>query len=212
MPEEPSGDWDAARYQREKRNFIASRALLRPITLHAGVIFALTGLAGWGTSGLLLLSGLRHMALRYAIAFGVAYLVFALAVRVWADFLRQERKADWTEGGWDFPAGGDGEGCLLVLAALAIGLLAASLVTLLGGVPLLLEVAFEVVFAGVVVRRLGRRETIGDWRGRLLRNTWLPALAIALVLVIVAAWLQHRAPEARTLPEAVRSVWGARAT
>ena len=199
-------EWDGARYQREKRNFIEQRRLLRPLAVHAGVIFALTGLAGWLASRALLAAGVHNLPVRYAASFLVAYLAFALCVRGWSSLMRRERGS--TEGSWDFPQVVDGEGCLVMLAMLAVGMVLALVFSLLGGIPLLLEVAFEVVFAGVVVRRLGRRETVGDWSGTLLRNTWLPALAIALVMVTLAGWLQHEAPAARTLGEAVRSVWG----
>ena len=199
------GEWDAARYQREMRSFIEKRSLLRPITLHAALIFTVTGMLGWLCSWILLKAGTVNMPLRYAASFLVSYLVFALCVRVWADSMRQERDGNLLEGAADF-AGADGEGCLFVAAVFLVSLVLAGLFALLGGVPLLLEVAFEVVFAGVVVRRLGRRETLGDWSGRLVRGTWLPALLIGLALVAVAGWLHHQAPHARTLAEAVRAL------
>lgn len=208
MPEErASEDWDAARYQRERRSFIERRLLLRPVTLHAGLIFGVTGFAGWLASKLLLALGMRNMPLRYALAFLLSYLVFALAVRVWSDFMRAERDGASGWGGGFLQGADGGEGCLMVLAFLLAGLLLAAVFALFGGGSLLLEVAFEVVFAGVVVRRLGRRETVGDWSGRLLRNTWLPATVAALVLVTAAGWLQHEVPAARTLGEAVRALW-----
>lgn len=200
VPEE----WDAARYHRERRDFIERRQLLQPLAFHAGLIFTVTGLAGWLASRALLAAGLRNMPMRYAASFTVAYLVFALCVRAWSDLMRRERGS--LEGGWDFPQVIDGEGCLLALAVLVVAMVFALVISLLGGLPLLLEVAFEVVFAGVVVRRLGRRETVGDWSGTLLRNTWLPASAIALLLVCLAGWLQHEAPGASTLGEAVRAL------
>lgn len=206
MPEErASREWDAARYERERRGFIESRSLRRPITLHAVLIFTVTGVVGWATSFLLLKAGAANMPLRYAASFLVAYLAFALSVRVWSDFMRQERGsgAGWDGSGLDLPLV-DSEGCLFVVGIFVAALILAGLFTLLGGVPLLLDVAFEVVFAGVMVRRLGRVEKVGDWSGKLVRSTWLPALVIALVLVSAAGWLQHKAPEARTLVQAVK--------
>ena len=70
----------------------------------------------------------------------------------------------------------------------------------------MLEVAFEVAFAGTVVKRLGRTEIVGDWARRLLAGTWLHAL-VALLLVGVAAWLQHQAPRATKFSEAVGVVF-----
>lgn len=207
MPEESRPpEWSAAEYERNKRQFVEKRALLRPITLHAGIIFAVTGAAGWLCSRLLLGAGLHSLPARYAMTFVVAYAVFALCVRVWADFMRTER--DGSLSGWDMAAAdASGEGCLLTLGALVVGLLAATVFALMGGVPLLLEVAFEVVFAGAVVRRFGRRQLVGDWSGRLLRGTWLPAALLAFALVVVAGWLQRRAPEAVTLVQALRVVF-----
>lgn len=194
--------WDSARYEREKRDFVERRALLRPITLHLALIFMVTIFAGWFCSWLLLRAGATNMPMRYAVSFLFAYLAFAVAVRVWADAMRQDRASSETNW-WDFADfGGDAEGCLVVVAVFLVSVLVAGLVTLMGGVPLLLEIAFEVVFAGVVVRRLGRRERIGDWTGQLVRRTWLPALAIAFVLVAAAGWMQHKVPQARTLAQA----------
>lgn len=204
MPEDSRpGEWDTARYEREKRSFVEKRSLLRPITLHAALIFTATGVVGWGFSWLLLQAGATSMPLRYAATFVVAYLAFLACVRLWADSMRRERDGNLFEGATDLPAA-DAEGCLFVVAAFLVSLVAASFFSLFGGVALLLEVAFEVVFAGVVVRRLGRRETLGDWSGRLVRGTWLPALLVGLALVSAAGWLQKKAPEARTVAEAVR--------
>ena len=73
-----------------------------------------------------------------------------------------------------------------------------------GGLPLLLEVAFEVVFAGVIVRRARRTHVIGDWLGTALRCTWIHAAVTAIVLVGAAAYVQHKVPEAATLREGMK--------
>lgn len=95
----------------------------------------------------------------------------------------------------------------MVLITLLLGLLVAGLFAMAGGLPLLLEVAFEVVFAGVVVRRLSRTETVGAWASRLVGNTWPHALVALVLLTGLAAWLQAHAPGSRTFAEAVRIVW-----
>ena len=200
-------EWDRARYEREKRNFIERRLRFRFVNLHAGLIFAVTWLGGWLSSWALLKLGIASLPLRYAISFILAYAMFIACVRIWADFMRKEHgdAGSWDGGGFDIP-GADAEGCAVVLVALLLGLLLAGLFALVGGAPLLLEVAFEVVFAGVVVRRLSRRETVGAWAHRLVRNTWLPALLVWAALVAVAAWLQAEAPGSRTFAEAIRVV------
>lgn len=53
---------------------------------------------------------------------------------------------------------------------------------LIGGPELLLEVAFEVAFAGTLVRRLRHFQVVGSWKGRLLRSTAPFALAVMLGL------------------------------
>ena len=203
-------DWDSTRYAREKRNFIESRLRFRSVYLHAVLIFGVTWLAGWLCSFLLLKSGVNLMAVRYAAAFAFSYLVFLGAVRVWADFMRQQERsnsADDAANGLDLFSAGDVESCAFALLAVVAGRVIAGLFAMAGGLPVLLEVAFEVVFAGTVVRRVSRRETIGDWSSRLVSKTWLPALVNCVVLVGFAAWLQSRAPGSRTFAEALRMLF-----
>ena len=202
-------DWDSARYAREKRDFIETRLRFRSVYFHASLIFAVTWLAGWLCSFLLLKSGVTLLAGRYAVSFGVSYLVFICAVRVWADFMRRDDRSSSASardgfGSLDLPSFGDGEGCVAVLAVLVLGLVIAALFAKTGGLPMLLEVAFEVVFAGTIVRRMSRKETIGDWSSRLIRKTWLSALVSFILLVSVAAFLQASAPGSQTFAEAWR--------
>jgi hypothetical protein len=199
-------DWDRGEYEREKRRFIESRLLHRWVYFHAAGIFTLTWLAGWAASWALLKLGLRNMPLRYALGFALAYLVFMLCVRAWADTMRQERGSAGDPGASFDAPGADAEGCAVVMAAAVIGMAAAALFAMTGGLSLLLEVAFEVVFAGAVVRRVSRRTVVGDWAGVLWRNTWPHALAVMLALVAVAAWLQRKVPGALTFSEAVRAL------
>jgi hypothetical protein len=200
-----SEEWDRARYEREKRNFIESRSRFRSIYFHAALIFTVTWLAGWACSWALLKFGMGSMPLRYGLSFFLAYLVFVGCVRVWADSMRAERGgAD--VGSFDLPVA-DGEGCAIVMACLVLGLLLAGVFALTGGLPLLLEVAFEVVFAGVIVKRLSRRQEVGDWLAALVRHTWLRALVAWVVLVIVAGVLQHQAPEVKTFAAATKALW-----
>ena len=95
-------------------------------------------------------------------------------------------------------------------ALTAVALIAATLFAMLGGLPLLLEVAFELAFAGVVVRRISGRQELGNWVGVLIRNTWWQALLALVLLVGLAAWLQAKAPQAKTFSQAVSQVWKGR--
>ena len=148
------------------------------------------------------------MPARYAISFFLSYLVFIAAVRVWSDFVAAERRGEG--GGWDGSGldmfGADAEGCLVVAGIFLVAMIVAAVFALTGGLPLLLEVAFEVAFAGVVVRRVSRTQLVGDWLGALIRNTWLHALVALCVLVTIAAVLQARAPDAKTFAAAAKSL------
>lgn len=201
-----SEGWTALEYERQRRRFVESRLLHRNVYFHASLIFTGTLLTGWICSRALLMLGMASLPLRYALGFAGAYAVFLLLVRVWADFVRRERGDGL--GGGDMIDGlnmfsGDAEGCFFVLAAWIVGLVAAGVFALVGGMPLLLEVAFEVVFAGVIVRRARRVVVVGDWLGALLGRTWLYALVTALFLVSIAGYAQHKVPAARTLREAL---------
>jgi hypothetical protein len=198
-------EWDAARYAREKRNFIESRSRFRPLYWHAALIFTITWLAGWASSWAFLKGGMQSMPQRYGVSFLLSYLVFIGCVRVWADFMRAER-GGFGGGNFDLPVA-DGEGCAIVLVCLLLGMLLASVFALTGGLSLLLEVAFEVVFAGVIVKRLSRRQEVGNWLAALVRCTWLHALVAWLVLVGAAGWLQRQAPEVHTLAAAAKAIW-----
>ena len=201
-----SDDWDGARYEREKRRFIESRLQFRSVYFHTALIFTITWLAGWLCSWALLKVGAHNMPLRYGISFLFSYGVFVLCVRQWAGYMRAERgSGDLGGGSFDMP-GADAEGCFFVFIALIAGLLVAALFAMSGGLPLLMEVAFEVVFAGIVVKRLSRKQTLGDWLGALVRNTWIHALVALIALVSVAAILQVKAPQAATFAAAIKTL------
>lgn len=205
--------WDRKRYEEEKRRFIQQRINLSPLWSHFTLVFASCWGAAWLSSWSLLHffsashAWARSLSVRYAIAFVLAYGVFFLSVRVWIDVVRrethqQDESFDLGDGGF----GGDAEGCLMVIVVILIGFVVGGLFFAAGGAPMLLEAAFEAAFAGVVVRRLSGEITLGDWKRRLFINTWLPALMSMIVLIVVAAWLQHKAPQASTFAGAVRSI------
>ena len=198
--------WDYREYLSQRQHFLANRGEYHPMVLATTLIFSATWLAGWLFSTLLLWRGMQSMPLRYGLAFLASYAVFFLCVRVWCNSVHHDRGGN--DGSLDSP-GFDGEGCLVVLAIALAALLVAGLFWASGGFAALLEVAFEVAFAGTVVRRLGRTEIVGNWAGRLLIGTWLQALVAVLLLVCVAAWLQHKAPSATKFSEAVAIIFRA---
>ena len=197
-------DWDKARYEREKRTFVDHRLRFRSVYFHAALIFTVTWLAGWGFSFLLLKLGMLSLAARYALSFLLSYFVFLGAVRVWADFMREDRKGGPDFGDFGGVDAGGFDGCAIVLVALIAGLIAATVFSMTVGLPVLLEVAFEVAFSGVVVRRLSRSETIGEWASKLVSKTWLPAMLALIFLTGCAALLQKYAPGTHTFAQAIQ--------
>jgi hypothetical protein len=144
------------------------------------------------------------MPLRYAISFIVSYGAFFLCVRVWCNSVHHNR-GDSSGEIWDLGAGG--EGCLYMIAIAIAAFIVAGLFRASGGFGALLEAAFEVAFAGTVVRRLSRTEIVGRWARALFLNSWMQALAALVILVGVAAALQRAAPGAQTFSQALRQVW-----
>src|SRR5205807_37886 len=73
-----------------------------------------TGSAGFFLDWMMLRLGLRRMSLRYALAVGLAYLVFLGLIKVWLVFhYRRKARADGSSSsGWDLslPSGSGGGG------------------------------------------------------------------------------------------------------
>jgi hypothetical protein len=76
----------------------------------------------------------------------------------------------------------------------------------IGGYGLLLEVAFEIAFAGTVVRGIGKQSMLGNWPKALLQRTWWIALAVMAVVVAIAGMMQSAAPDAVTMVQAYKAV------
>jgi hypothetical protein len=207
--------WDRKRYEEEKRSFIQKRVHQAPLWGQFTLVFGVSWGAAWFSSWYLLHffaeahPWARSLPTRYAIAFLFAYACFFLAVRGWIEFARHEPEHQVDQPQVDLLTWGspDAEGCFIVFVVLAVGVAVGGLFLALGGAPMLLEAAFEAVFAGVVVKRpLLGDFVLGGWKMRLLQNTWKQALASILVLVTLAAWLQQQAPQTTTLAAAVRAM------
>ncbi|MBL9200486.1 MAG: hypothetical protein JNL39_08265 [Opitutaceae bacterium] len=201
-------NWDEHKEEKERRRFVEAGVDKRPPVVGSAIIFFAVWLGGWGCSSLLHVLGMKSIPLRYAISTLVSYGIFIWSVGVWCRHVAKPRKPS---SGWGSPIDGinglegDGEGCLLVLAVLAIGLLFSGVFYFMGGYALLFEVAFEIAFAGTMVYRMGKRATLGDWAGALLQRTWLPALVTAGILVALGATMQARHPEASTMAQAIKA-------
>jgi hypothetical protein len=81
--------------------------------------------------------------------------------------------------------------------ALALGLVAVVYTIWLAPV-LLAEVALDAALVSALYRKL-RREDAGTWIGATLRRTWIPALAVVVLMTIAGSALQYAAPEARSI-------------
>jgi hypothetical protein len=204
------GIWNPQEIERQKQQFIAQR-LDRVGGFGLFLVFALTTAATWFWARALLSGGVTNMPLRYAITGLVAYAVFACCVRVWADFqkrieYKRSSSSDFAEAGLDAATSLDEAGCVLALGvalAWVVGIAAFAALWAFGGIAMLLEVAFEVAFAGVVVRKLRGTETVGNWFSVLLKKTALPALLITALAMGFAAWGQSRYPQAVTMGEVI---------
>lgn len=203
--------WSRKEYLERKQKFLADCEPQHGQVMfwHVWLMTTMTWLAGWVISALLKMKGLHNMPVRYAISFAGSYLVFAGLVRAWASYAQaypMHRSGDSGGGYVDGPFIAD-EGCFVVLGIGLFSLLMVGGVWLLGGFPLLLEVAFEVVFAGTVVRGIRPNFVLGQWFRLFLDLTWLRAALIAACFVGIAAALQAKAPTATTFAEAWRVIF-----
>lgn len=173
------------------------------------LVFTATLLSMWLISAVLLKLGLHNMPVRYVLSCALAYLGFFGWMRIWASYqLRHPAERESWHG--DVPADlpfAD-EGCFIVLAIGFVGLLASWMVWLFGGIPLLLEVAFEVAFAASMVRRVRHRtyDAPGWWRV-LWRHTWLAALIVTLLSAGAGYFLQSKAPGNITMSGALKNIF-----
>ena len=216
-------------------------------------------------------AGVESLALRYALALGVGYLVYLLLLRVWAGMLVREEERDVPDPGLDLPwpdgggragggyeAGGGGdfggggahasfdvpadagsalgdaasalgdaasgaldavsgadEGAIVVIPVLAV--FAAVAAALLGagwlllayfGTEALLAAAVELAFAYTAARTVVRVEREG-WLLAAIRLSWKPLLGALVCAVALGAAIDHFAPQAGSLAEAVQR-WHAR--
>lgn len=182
----------------------------RKPVLATTLMFVVIWLSGWACSALLLHFGWYSMAVRYAASSLVSYGMFFWCVRFWCDFAVKPEKAKVDKSDWVGDPGingvGDDEGCLIAVAIIVLAFLLSGVFFLVGGYAMLVEVAFEVAFAGTLVKSMGQEYTVGNWAGKLFRKTWLPALLVAAILVGFAAKMQHDYPQSHTLAQAFKAM------
>ncbi len=202
--------WSKHKLETERKRFVAARKDHVSWTGLAAV-FLVTFFATWAASTALFHWTTLRMPVRYVLAMVVGYGVFFLVVRVWSDF--QKRAPQYRPRDNDDVATlelmqfDNGSGFFLVIIGLPLALIFGALVSWIGA-AMLLEVAFEVAFAGVMVRSVWKTDhTVGNWQGALLRKTWLWA-ALAMLLVYQGAhFLQSRFPSLQTAADVVVELW-----
>lgn len=91
---------------------------------------------------------------------------------------------------------------LLIVLAVAGSVLFASAWLVVSAPALFAELLLDVLLAAGLYRRL-RAKADGHWLETALRRTWAPFLVAAVVLVAAGFAIQHFAPQAHTLGEAL---------
>ena len=201
--------WDPRKEEKERQRFVAEGLEQRPPVVAVAVIFMGVWLSGWACSAFLLARGMNSIPERYAISTLVSYGFFIFSVGVWCRYWANPHKSRGDTNSpldaiGDVP-GPEDEGCLVVIAVAAVFLLLSGIFWLVGGYAMLFEVAFESAFAGTMVYRMGRRDSLGNWAGTLIRRTWLSALVAGGLLVGTGAKMQHDHPNAKTMSQAIKA-------
>jgi hypothetical protein len=93
---------------------------------------------------------------------------------------------------------------VLAIGCAALGLVAIFYTIWLAPV-LLAEVAVDAAIVTALYRKL-RREDAGTWIGATLRRTWVPALAVVILMMAAGTALQYAVPEARSIGGVVRTL------
>ena len=196
------------------------------------LIVALAALVGLLASAVFWRVGVTAMAWRYPLATLVAYAAFLGLIGLWL----RTRAEDWSDGAgdgadlaldaWDAAHGGAessgsadgagwadgadaGEWALLLLVGLALLALASAAVLVVAQAPVLLaEVALDGAVAGSLYHRLreGERQ---HWTASVWRHTRWHLLALLVGLALLGGVVQHMAPQAVTLGQALAAWRGA---
>ena len=215
------------RTQRLRRNALKrAEAWLQTRTtprLHMTLIVSATGAAAFLFSFLMLCAGLDAMGIRYALAVGLAYLVFLLLLRLWLSYTTSNESSALCESLLDVAdglrltpdivntirEGGAGGGAiadaggglsfdefvfvLVAAAAVAAGFLVC--IYVVWTAPALLA---EVMVDGLVMSRILKRMNLRGgayWASGALKRTWLPALLAVLFFGIAGFALQRVVPD-----------------
>lgn len=197
--------WTERQERNERHAFVSQRLDHSPPVFAVMLMCIGMWLIGWLTSAALLARGMHLLPMRYAIAFIAAYCCLFCFVRIWGEYARRQPDSK-TEKLQKSINPVLGEGLVWLFPFFIIPLLVSAAVWLVGGYALLLEVAFEIAFAGTVVRGVSKQTLVGHWALSLLRRTWLLALLVMALLCAFAAMMQHAAPETDTIAQAYMAI------
>ncbi len=192
-------------------------------------VLILTAVTGFGISRALHHLGLEAMWARYPVSVLLAYIAFLVFMRAWVAYEQSRfdpedpdllealknpltpKMADNSHGGWlnwlDVPDVGFGEGCLPMLAILALAGLGGLFIAALGGAPLLIaELFVDIALTGLLYRRL-RTAASEHWLGTAIRRTWLFVIAAALLMSLLGFCLDQLAPHADSMGPAIKEMF-----
>lgn len=193
--------------------------------LQMALIVAGAALVGLVASAVLWRVGVVSMAWRYPLATLVGYAALLGLIGLWL----RTRADDWADAtgdgadlaldAWDAAHSADGPGlgsaadgadagelALLLMVGLAVLALCAALLVVVAQAPVLLaEVALDGAVAGSLYHRLREGER-RHWVASVWERTRWPLVGLLVLLAVAGAGVQHLAPEAVTLGQAL-ALW-----
>ncbi|MCL4181771.1 MAG: hypothetical protein KJ072_29055 [Verrucomicrobia bacterium] len=194
------------------------------------LIVSATGAAAFLFSFLMLWAGLGAMGIRYALAVGLAYLVFLLLLRLWLSYTTSNESSTLSESLLDVADGlrltpdvanticdggaiADAGGALsfdeFVFVLVAAAAVAAGFLVCLYVVWTAPALLAEVMVDGLVMSRILKRMNLRGgayWASGALKRTWLPALLAVLFFGIAGFALQRVVPEADSIGPVIQSL------
>ena len=192
------------------------------------LMVVLTAGAGFLASYVMLRHGIDSIALRYPLALAVAYAVFLLLLWLWLRLRPDDHSLDLpdlpnaahdrdtphgsanassggsSDGSWlDGASAADDAALPLLVLALVIALVLASLWVVYAAPALFAELLFDAALAAGFYRRL-RRGDARHWLDTALRHTVLPFFATLVVLIAFGFAVQHLRPDAHSIGDLLR--------
>lgn len=212
------------------RQWLEERFFLR---IHMTIILGGTFVAGVVTTRVLMGLGVNLLALRYAIAVSLAYLVFLVLVKLWLLYVGSDTEipdpGDALElalpdgssahvpgvkvssgsggGGSSFDLagdlGGDLDGVFLIVLIVVVLLIGGLAIYFIYTAPVLLSEAAFEAVLAASIARRAKRAEGAGWLGAVLRATLWPFLGVLALSTFLGWFAQHRCPDATRLRDAI---------